>query len=63
MANQMSVEQEAACGVLYVIPDATMPVKALREMLRASRVEIVEAELSPHDLYESCRTVSGFSTY
>jgi len=63
MANKISVEQEAACGVLYVISDAKMSVEALREMLRASKVEVIEVELSQHGFYESYRTPSGFLTY
>ena len=65
MTSQMSVEQETACGIRYIIPDqnAPMSTKALRAMLKVCRVEVVDAKVSVEDSYDSYKTASGFSTY
>ena len=65
MTNQMSIEQEAVCGIRYIIPDqdAPMSTEALMAMLEACGVEVVDAEVSVKDSHDSYKTASGFSTY
>ena len=65
MVNQMSVEQEVACGLLYIVPDpnAPMSTETLRAMLEVCRVKVIDAEVSLEDSYDSYQIASGFSTY
>ena len=65
MANQMSVEQEAACGVLYIIPDHNAPMSpgALRKILEACRLKVFEVKVPVRGSYDSYKTASGFPTY